>query len=91
MHTYKLLEQPCAYSQTHVHLNGLRKGFDVKSSGLEPQLPAQVVQTKVALLLRAHFGNDIAETAAHEPILFGALKESKVLTNFIIWYYLVFR
>lgn len=51
----------------------------VCNSGLEVQLPAQVVQSKVALLLRAHFSNDIAETAVHEPILFGALKESMVL------------
>ena len=43
------------------------------------QLPAQVVNSKVAMLLRAHFSNDIAETAAQEPILFGALQKSKVL------------
>ena len=35
----------------------------------------------MALLLRAHFSIDIAETAAHEPILFGALKETKVLNT----------
>ena len=45
------------------------------------QLPAQVVRSKLALLLRAHFSNDTAETAAHEPILFGALQEVKVLAS----------
>ena len=44
------------------------------------RLPAQVVQSKVTLLLCTHFSSDVAETAVREPLLFGALKEPKVMT-----------
>ena len=38
----------------------------------------QVVQMKLAQLLHAHFSSDVAESAAREPILFGALREIQV-------------
>ena len=38
----------------------------------------QVVQQKLAQLLRVHFSSDITEPAAREPILIGALQEPNV-------------
>lgn len=44
----------------------------------------QVVQEKLAQLLRAHFDSDIAEPAAREPTLFGAVKEGHVRCHFLV-------
>lgn len=45
---------------------------------LRGSLPRQVVEQKICALLHAHSSSDIAESAAQDPILFGALDDIEV-------------